>query len=104
MAALEHRGHGRTNNPSTELSYERIAEDIAGFIAQRDLALAHVAGMSDGDVATLHLAMTRPDLIGAIVGFGVNYMNAERRLLDAIPTGEPMKKPPPWTRKQSRCG
>jgi pimeloyl-ACP methyl ester carboxylesterase len=78
VVALEHRGHGRTNNPSGALSYERMADDVAEFVAQRNLAPAYVAGMSDGGIVGLHLAMAQPGLLRAVVGVGVNYVNDAR--------------------------
>ncbi len=75
---IEHRGHGRTDNPAGELTYAAIADDIAAFIAAHSLAPVHVAGMSDGGIVALHLGMTRPELLRTIVGVGVNYRNDDR--------------------------
>lgn len=79
---IEHRGHGRTDNPIGELTYAMIAADIAAFITAQNLAPVHVAGMSDGGIVALHLGMTRPDLLRTIVGVGVNYRNDDR--VDAV--------------------
>ncbi len=79
---IEHRGHGRTDNPAGELTYAAIADDIAAFIAAQNLAPVHVAGMSDGGIVALHLGMTRPDLLRTIAGVGVNYRNDDR--VDAV--------------------
>ena len=76
--ALEHRGHGRTDNPAGRLSYAQIAADVAAFIAQLGLAPAHVAGVSDGAVIALTLGMTRPELVRSLVLVGANYYNDEQ--------------------------
>jgi pimeloyl-ACP methyl ester carboxylesterase len=75
---VEHRGHGRTDNPAGTLSYEQLADDVADFIAQRDLAPAHVAGVSDGAVIVMALAMTRPELVRSLVLVGANATNDEQ--------------------------
>ena len=85
---LEHRGHGRTNNPAGRLSYEQIAADVAAFIEQLGLAPAHVAGVSDGGIVALALGMARPELVRTLVCVGANYYNDEQvkeanKLLDA---------------------
>ena len=70
---IEHRGHGRTNNPSGALDYEAIAGDVCAFIAQRGLAPAHLAGVSDGGIVALQIGLTCPALVRTVVGIGVNY-------------------------------
>lgn len=75
---LEHRGHGRTDNPAGRLSYDQIADDVAAYIDQLGLAPAHVAGMSDGGIIALALGMTRPDLVRSLVCVGANYTNDEQ--------------------------
>ncbi len=71
--SLEHRGHGRTNNPAGRLSYARIADDIAVFIDELNLAPVHLAGFSDGATFGLVLGMTRPELLRSLVCVGANY-------------------------------
>jgi pimeloyl-ACP methyl ester carboxylesterase len=75
---LEHRGHGRTDNPAGSLTYDQIASDVATFIEQRDLAPAHVAGVSDGGISALTLSLARPELVRSLVCVGVNYTNDEQ--------------------------
>jgi len=62
---IEHRGHGRTSNPSGRIAYDQVAEDMAAFIEVLGLAPAHVAGVSDGGIAALVVGMTRPELAAA---------------------------------------
>lgn len=70
---IEHRGHGRTNNPTDQLTYTVIADDICAFIEQHGLAPAHIAGLSDGGIVALRIGLTRPDLARTLIGVGVNY-------------------------------
>jgi pimeloyl-ACP methyl ester carboxylesterase len=71
--SLEHRGHGRTDNPAGRLSYAQLARDVAAFIERFELAPAHVAGFSDGATIGLALGMTRPELLRSLVCVGPNY-------------------------------
>jgi pimeloyl-ACP methyl ester carboxylesterase len=71
--SLEHRGHGRTNNPAARLSYAQMAADIAAFVEQLDLAPIHLAGFSDGATLGLVIGMTRPTLLRSLVCVGANY-------------------------------
>lgn len=74
---IEHRGHGRTNNPSDYLTYELIADDIGKFIEHMKLGPTHIAGMSDGAIVALHIGIHRPDLIHTLICVGANYYNDE---------------------------
>jgi pimeloyl-ACP methyl ester carboxylesterase len=71
--ALEHRGHGRTDNPAGRLSYAQLAEDIAAFIERLELAPVHLAGFSLGGEVGLVLGVTRPMLLCSLVCVGTNY-------------------------------
>lgn len=71
--SLEHRGHGRTDNPAGRLSYAQMTSDIAAFIEQLDLAPTHLAGFSDGATLGLALGMTRPGLLRSLACVGANY-------------------------------
>lgn len=72
VVSVEHRGHGRTNNPANSLSYALIADDMAKFIEVLGLGPAHLAGVSDGAVVGLALAMARPDLLRSLVCIGAH--------------------------------
>lgn len=72
---VEHRGHSRTNNPAGRLSYETIADDVCRFIEQLDAGPVHIGGVSDGAIVTLHIGMTRPDLVRSLSCVGANYYN-----------------------------
>ena len=67
------RGHGRTFNPSQELSYQTLADDLAEFIQELDLEKPFVFGYSDGGQAALDFGMRYPDIPGALVIGGAWY-------------------------------
>lgn len=74
---IEHRGHGRTNNPAGQIRYEMIADDVVAFIEQLGAGPAHIAGVSDGGITALVVGMTRPDVARSLVAVGPNYYNDE---------------------------
>lgn len=80
--SLEHRGHGRTDNPAGVMTSVQLAADIAAFVEQFDLAPVHIAGFSQGAEAGLALAMTRPVLLRSLVCVGANY-RIDNRLREA---------------------
>jgi len=61
------RAHGRTDNPTAELSYRLMADDVAAFIQALDLTNPLVFGYSDGGQIALELGMRYPNLAGALV-------------------------------------
>jgi pimeloyl-ACP methyl ester carboxylesterase len=71
--SLEHRGHGRSNNPAGQLAYGQLAQDVAAFIAQLALAPVHLAGASLGGEVGLALGVTRPEVLRSLVCVGANY-------------------------------
>jgi len=73
VVLVEHRGHGRTGNPAGFMTFEQLGDDIAGLVDQLGVAPVHVAGISDGGVVALDLALRKPELIRSIVVLGGNY-------------------------------
>lgn len=61
------RGHGRTKNPLSELSYSLMADDIAAFISAKSLDRPFVCGWSDGGQIAIELAIRYPALARAFV-------------------------------------
>jgi len=71
------RGHGRTLNPSRQLSYPLLADDLVGLITGLHLKKPFLFGYSDGGQAVLDLGMRYPDLAGALVIGGAWYRFSE---------------------------
>jgi pimeloyl-ACP methyl ester carboxylesterase len=78
VIALDSRGHGKTNNPAEDLSYSRMADDVAAFINTLDLEKPLIFGYSDGGQIALELGMRYPDLTGALVLGGTCYRFPEQ--------------------------
>lgn len=90
------RGHGRSSNPASELSYGGIAEDIAALITALGLRRPTLGGWSDGGQITMELAVRHPALAGGLI-VGAAYPDfdagglreAHRALLGADDDGVP---------------
>ena len=61
------RGHGRSANPSGELCYPRLADDIAALIAVLGLGRPVVGGWSDGGQVALDLGARHPAAASALI-------------------------------------
>jgi pimeloyl-ACP methyl ester carboxylesterase len=70
---IEHRGHGRTNNPAGFMSFDQMADDIASLVDELKLGAVQVLGISDGGVIALDLALRRASMIRSITTIGANY-------------------------------
>lgn len=90
------RGHGRSTNPSGQLSYAQLADDVAALIAALGLVRPVVGGYSDGGQVALELGARHPDAAGALI-VGAAYpeyaatgiREAHRALLGADDAGTP---------------
>jgi len=68
LHALEARGHGRSElGPPEALSLARFTDDLAAFIAERCPGPVVLGGISMGAALSLRLAVTRPELVAALV-------------------------------------
>lgn len=80
------RGHGRTINPSRELSYRMMADDLVDFIQKLELERPFIFGYSDGGQAALEFGMRNPGLAKALIiggawyRFSEEYQNALRKV------------------------
>jgi pimeloyl-ACP methyl ester carboxylesterase len=87
------RGHGRTDNPTGELGYRLMADDVAALVGALGLQRPLVLGYSDGGQIALELGMRYPGLARALVlggtqlSFSGAYLEATRDLL-GIAEGE----------------
>ncbi len=68
---VDTRGHGKSS-PVEEFHYEEMAEDIRQLIEGLQLEKPTVYGFSDGGILAVLLAIRHPELLGRILGSGVN--------------------------------
>lgn len=80
VIAPDSRGHGRTNNPSGEWSYQLMADDIEALIKALDLQKPYICGWSDGGQIGLDLAIRYPGLASAYIVGGVSKDNPDENL------------------------
>jgi pimeloyl-ACP methyl ester carboxylesterase len=67
VVAVELQGHGRTADVDRPLSYEQMADDVAGLIRHLGIERADVFGYSMGGGAALQLAMRHPALVRKLI-------------------------------------
>jgi pimeloyl-ACP methyl ester carboxylesterase len=76
------RGHGRTNNPTGEMSYRTLADDVAAFVAALGLQKPLIFGFSDGGQTTLEIGMRYSDLPQALIIAGAySELTEQSRLM-----------------------
>ena len=83
VIAPDNRGHGWTINPEPTLTYQMMADDLAGLIKALDLESPIIFGYSDGGQAALDLGLRYPNLAGALVIGGV-WFQFSKYYKDAI--------------------
>ena len=128
------RGHGNSDNPSGDLSYPQLADDVAALIAELGLVRPIVGGYSDGGQVTLefgvrHWGVARGLVVGAAyptspaAGFGTLTRRSSAPTPRATPTSASSTRtwaltlPPrdpairaarpsggPWSNNRHACG
>jgi pimeloyl-ACP methyl ester carboxylesterase len=81
--APDSRGHGRTDNPTGEFGYRKMADDVAALIGALGLRRPLVLGYSDGGQIALELGIRHPGLAGALILGGTQFRFSEAYLRDA---------------------
>jgi pimeloyl-ACP methyl ester carboxylesterase len=78
--APDSRGHGRTDNPTGELGYRVMADDVAALVGALGLRRPLVLGYSDGGQIALELGMRYPGLARVLVLGGTQFRFSEAYL------------------------
>ena len=73
LIMFDRRGHGRTADTDAPFHYSSMADETAAVIEHLGLAPVNVVGYSSGGNLLLHLALTRPKLLQAMVLLSANY-------------------------------
>jgi pimeloyl-ACP methyl ester carboxylesterase len=61
------RGHGHTDNPTGEMSFRLLAEDVVALVRTLRLEKPVICGYSDGGQVALEIGMRYPDLAQALI-------------------------------------
>ena len=72
----EMQGHGRTADADRPITYEQMADDVAGLIGQLGLERPDVVGYSMGAGVTLQLGMRHPGLARRMVAASASFSSA----------------------------
>lgn len=67
VIGVELQAHGRTNDRTSDLSFEQDADDVATLLQNLQLPKADVFGFSNGGNTTMQLAIRHPSLIDKII-------------------------------------
>ena len=73
VVAPDSRGHGRSTDSSTSLSYSVMADDMLQVLDRLQMGRVDVVGWSDGGIIGLDLAMRYPDRIRRLIAISANY-------------------------------
>ena len=71
VCTVDSRCHGRSTD-TDEISYDRMADDLIGFIRALPLEKPVFYGFSDGGIIGLLIALKEPDLLGKLIISGAN--------------------------------
>lgn len=72
VIAVDSRGHGKSIDTTSELSYEMMASDLNTLLDSLQLDSVFVWGQSDGGILALMLAMKYPNKVSRIAAFAPN--------------------------------
>jgi len=73
VVAMDSRGHGRSTLGFKPMTYEQLGADAAALIEALGIGPVNLIGDSDGGIASLALAMRRPDLVHSMVLLGTSF-------------------------------
>lgn len=105
VLAYDHRGHGRTDNPSGVFTgYGQLGSDLEALLDAFGLAQAHFCGFSDGAITLMTWAPGHLDRIHSLVLAGGQYTNDERTraLLGKMTPERIVERQPVWAERLSR--
>ena len=91
VIAPELEGHGRTGAVDRPLSYEQMADDVAGLASHLGIERADVFGYSMGGAAALQVAIRHPELVRKLVVASASHAlsGMHQEALDMFPTITP---------------
>jgi pimeloyl-ACP methyl ester carboxylesterase len=70
VVAVELQGHGHTPDLARPLTYDQLADDVAGLLDALAIGRADLVGYSLGGAVAMQTAMTHPDLVRRVVYAG----------------------------------
>ena len=70
--AIDTRGHGKTPRGDRPFTIRQFADDLLGFMNDRQIEKAHLLGFSDGGNIAMVFAMQYPDRVDRLILNGAN--------------------------------
>jgi esterase/lipase len=75
VAALDLRGHGKSDKPTEESAYgEPMVDDVVGLMDHLNMPKAQVVGYSLGGIIVMRLAVEHPDRVKAMAMGGMGWL------------------------------
>lgn len=72
VIAIDTRGHGKSPRGEAPFTIRQFAEDLKGFMDQREIEKAHILGFSDGGNIALTFALKYPGRVEHLILNGAN--------------------------------
>ncbi len=72
------RGHGRSTNPSNEITHKQAALDVFALLDHLSVDQFHAMGIGSGGMTLLHMATSQPERVGAMVLIGAASYSPEQ--------------------------
>jgi pimeloyl-ACP methyl ester carboxylesterase len=98
VIAIEMQGHGRTADIKRDLSYENLADDVAGLLDYLKIPNADIIGYSLGGGVAMQCAIRHPEKVRKVVSISARFRQdgLVKEGLDAFPklTPEAFKDSP----------
>jgi pimeloyl-ACP methyl ester carboxylesterase len=93
VIALDHRGNGRSDDPSAPVTMATFVDDAVGVLDALGVERAHVYGQSFGGMVSQEMALTHPDRVTTLILACTHPGQAHAvRVQDArAPKGEPWR-------------
>ncbi len=73
MIAVEMQGHGRTGDINRDLTYENLADDVAGLLDDLKIPSADIIGYSVGGGVAMQCAIRHPEKVRKVVSISAPF-------------------------------
>lgn len=91
VIAMEFQGHGRTEDIDRPITFENLADDVAGLMDALDIPKADIFGYSMGAGAAIQLTIRHPEKVDQVISASAGYdmSGMQPAYLDFIPQMKP---------------
>ena len=84
VIAIDSRSHGKSIDPSPNLTYVQMAEDVRVLMDSLKIDSANIFGQSDGGIIGLLLAIKYPKRVSKLATFGANIFPGKKAIVDEL--------------------